>query len=146
MALGAIASGGVRVMQPAAAEDALPPEELAAVLGRETIELVRRETAYRTGRPPLVLEGRTVLLVDDGLATGATLRAAVQAVRRRGAARVVAAVPVGEPAVCQTLQPQLDALVCLRQPQRLYSVGAWYGSFPQVTDAQVREALRHGAG
>jgi predicted phosphoribosyltransferase len=115
-------------------------EDAAAVVRRaELAELQRRREAYRGDRPPPALAGRTVVLVDDGLATGATMRAAMAAVRRAGAAAVVVAVPVGPPALCAELEA--DEVVCPVTPQPFGAVGRWYADFGQTTDDEVRAAL-----
>jgi predicted phosphoribosyltransferase len=141
-AMGAIASGGVRVMN----EDVLTwyrPSAAAieAVTRAEQAELERRERAYRDGRPPLPLEGRTVILVDDGLATGSTMRAAVLAIRRLRPARVVVAVPVGARDTCEALRAIADEVVCALMPHPLSAVGLWYVDFSQTTDDEVRHLL-----
>ena len=139
-AMGAIASGGVRVMT------ALPglsvtAEEVAEVVAREQDELRRREQLYRGQRPPVSIEGRTVILVDDGLATGATMRAAVLAVRQRHPAHVVVAVPVGAEESCQALRNEADEVVCTAMPHPFRAVGLWYKHFPQASDEEVIRLL-----
>src|SRR3954468_11515360 len=126
-ALGAIATGGVRVLDRRLVESiGLPAEWLEAIDAKERRELDRRERAYRGDRPPPDLAGRTVILVDDGLATGSTMLAAVHAVRADDPARVVVAVPVGDPDVCEGLRSVADEVVCLLTPQPLEAVGKWY--------------------
>jgi predicted phosphoribosyltransferase len=142
LAMGAIASGGVRVMN----EDVLSwhrPSAAAieAVTRAESVELERRERAYRDGRPPLPVEGRTVILVDDGLATGSTMRAAVLAVGRLRPARVVVAVPVGARETCAALGQLADEVVCALMPEPFSAVGLWYTDFSQTTDEEVRRLL-----
>jgi predicted phosphoribosyltransferase len=112
-----------------------------AVAAREQEELGRRERAYRGDRPPLDVHGRIVILVDDGIATGATMRAAVEALRKQGPARIVVAVPVASPDECALLRKEVDELVCLLQPRWMGSVGLWYEDFRPVTDQQVRNLL-----
>lgn len=149
LAFGAIASGGLRVLNDAIlAEAGLTPEDVERVTRQETAELSRREAAYRAGRPPLELAGRTVVLVDDGLATGASMRVAIQAVRHAGAARVVVAVPVAPAGACAELVAAFPGIECLalRTPDPFYAVGLWYRSFPPVSDAEVTAALGAGAG
>jgi putative phosphoribosyl transferase len=142
LAMGAIASGGVRVMN----EDVLTlyrpsSAALEAVTRAERIELERRERAYRDGRSPVPIEGRTVILVDDGLATGSTMRAAVLAIRRLRPARVVVAAPVGARETCQALREIADEVVCALTPDPFSAVGLWYVDFSQTTDDEVRQLL-----
>jgi predicted phosphoribosyltransferase len=141
-AMGAIASGGVTVMNPdvVAALHVLPAE-VDAVRKVEGWELARRETADRSGRPSFAVRGKTVLVVDDGMATGATMRAAVEALRQRGAARIAVAVPVGAPEACRALRPLVDQVICLRTPEPFQAVGLWYDGFEQTTDDEVRDLL-----
>lgn len=139
-AIGAIASGGVRVLNSDPGVT-VSPQALARVIEREQAELARREQLYRGGQPPLELQGRTVIVVDDGLATGATMRAAAQAIRRRQPARLVVAVPVGAPETCRSLRAEADAVVCPAMPQPFRAVGLWYRDFPQSTDDEVRLLL-----
>jgi predicted phosphoribosyltransferase len=139
-AMGAIASGGVQVMNPHS-RGAVPPEAIAAAVAREQAELARREQLYRDGRPALPLGGRTVIVVDDGLATGSTMRAAVSAIRQRAPRRLVVAVPVGAHASCKQLGAEVDEIVCAAMPRSFRAVGQWYRDFPQADDAEVRELL-----
>src|SRR5256884_2381497 len=146
LAAGAIASGGVRVLN----EDvmrAIPyaDQAIEAVTARETAELERREQIYREGRPPPELRDRIAILVDDGLATGATMRAAVKAVRQSGAARVVVAVPVGPPDTCREIEQEADETICLSTPQYFQAVGQYYEDFSQTSDDDVRELLTTAA-
>ncbi len=146
LAMGAIATGGVRVLN----EDVvrmygIPPAAIDAVAREEQAELERRERVYRDGRRPVELKDRTVLLIDDGLATGSTMKAAVQAVRALGPSRIVVAVPVGAPETCRELAEIADEVVCLRQPPDFRAVGLWYQDFSQTTDEEVQEVLRAGA-
>ena len=142
LAMGAIASGGVRVMNDDLVRRlGVPPEAVEAVVGVELAELHRREAAYRSGRPPLELTGRTAVLVDDGLATGATMLAAVGAVRAAGAGRVVVAVPVGSPEACDRLRAQADDLICLHEPVDFGAVGTYDSDFAQTSDDEVRRLL-----
>jgi predicted phosphoribosyltransferase len=141
-AMGAIASGGVcELNRESISELGLTPAQVEAVRRREMRELERRERAYRGGRPPLDVRGRTVILVDDGLATGTTMLAAASAVRALGARRVVAAIPVGASESCRRLQPEVDELVCLLQPSDLIAVSVWYEEFAQTSDEEVRALL-----
>ncbi len=142
LAIGAIASGGVRVLN----EDLIrllgvPNNVLQDITARELEELRRREAAYRGSRPPEPIAGRTVILVDDGLATGASMRAAVRALRREGAARIVVAVPVAAADTCESLRPEVEDVVCAVTPEPFTAVGAWYEDFRQTTDEEVRELL-----
>ena len=139
-AMGAIASGGVRVMNAMPGID-VPPQALARVVEREQAELARRERSYRGDRPPLDVRGRTVIVVDDGLATGSTMRAAVTALRQQSPAHLVIAVPVGAPDTCRSLRQEADELVCPAMPDPFRAVGLWYRDFPQATDDEVRELL-----
>jgi putative phosphoribosyl transferase len=142
LAMGAIASGGVRVLNDDVVRwYAIPPAVIEAVAREEQAELERREGSYRAGRAPIPLGGRVVLLIDDGLATGASMEAAVQAVRAHGPGRVVVAVPVGSPGSCQEFAKVADEIVCARRPERFSAVGQWYRDFSQTSDAEVRELL-----
>jgi putative phosphoribosyl transferase len=146
LAAGAIASGGVRVLN----EDvmrALPnaDEVIESITAKETAELQRREQSYRDGRPAPELRDRIVILVDDGLATGATMRAAVKALRHRGAAKIVVAVPVGPPDTCHEIEQQADETVCLSMPEFFQAVGQYYEDFSQTSDDEVRELLTRAA-
>src|SRR2546427_10597842 len=146
LAAGAIASGGVRVLNQDVVR-AIPhaEEAIEAVTARETAELERREQIYREGRPPPELRGRIVILVDDGLATGATMRAAVKALRQRGVAKIVVAVPVGPPDTCRGLEQEADETICLRTPAFFQAVGQYYEDFSQTSDEDVRELLARSA-
>ncbi len=146
LALGAIASGGVRVLNDDVVR-ALPNanELVESVTARETAELQRREQAYRDGRPPPELRRRVVILVDDGLATGATMRAAVAALRQLGAAKIVVAVPVGAADTCRELEEEVDETVCAMAPEWFQAVGQFYEDFSQTSDDEVRELLARAA-
>jgi putative phosphoribosyl transferase len=146
LAAGAIASGGVRVLN----EDVMrsiphADEAIDAVTAREIAELERREQIYREGRPPPELRDRIVILVDDGLATGATMRAAVKALRQSDAAKIVVAVPVGPPDTCHELEERADETICLSTPEFFQAVGQYYEDFSQTSDEDVRELLRQAA-
>jgi putative phosphoribosyl transferase len=146
LAMGAIAGGGVRVMN----QGLLPllgvsDEEIEAVAKAEARELERRERAYRGSRPALAVAGATVVLVDDGMATGATMRAGVCALRKRGAGRVVIAVPHAPQEVCEDLRTEADEVVCVHTPEPYVAVGQWYLDFPQLRDAEVCEILSMAA-
>src|SRR5438874_11216857 len=147
LAAGAIASGGVRVLN----EDvmrAIPYADAAieAVTAKETAELQRREQIYREGRAAPELRDRIVILVDDGLATGATMRAAVKALRQRRAAKIVVAVPVGPPDTCREFEDEADEVVCASEPEFIQAVGQYYEDFSQTSDDEVRELLTRAAG
>jgi predicted phosphoribosyltransferase len=142
LAMGAIASGGVRVLnQDVVRMLNVPNEVIDRVARRELAELARRETAYRDGHPAPDVRGRVVILIDDGLATGATMRAAAEALRQLGPARVVVAVPVAAPETCDEFQQYVDEIVCLLTPEPFHAVGMWYENFEQTTDDEVRELL-----
>lgn len=142
VAMGAIASGGVRVLnEDVVRRSGVTAEAIAEVERREQAELVRRELAYREGRVPAPIQGRTVLLIDDGVATGATLRAALLALRPLSPARVVVAVPVAPP----DLALEADEVVCLLTPANFMAVGQFYADFGQTTDEEVRELLTRAA-
>jgi len=146
LALGAIASGGVRVLNQGVVDAArMSPEAVERVARRELEEVERREAAYRGGRPPVETAGKRVILVDDGLATGATMRAAVAAVRATGPARIVVAVPIAAASTCEELAREVDEIVCLRTPEPFYAVGLWYEDFSQTTDEEVRALLEQPA-
>src|SRR5437016_1286760 len=146
LAVGAIASGGVRVLN-ADVMRAIPnaDEVIESITAKETAELERREQHYREGRPAPDLRDRIVILVDDGLATGATMRAAVKALRQCGAARIVVAVPVGPPDTCHEIEEQADETVCLSMPEFFQAVGQYYEDFSQTTDEDVRQLLTSAA-
>lgn len=141
-AMGAVASGGVRVLdQTLIREAGISPAVLQRVVEQEERELLRRERAYRGDRPPLELTGRTVILVDDGLATGYSMRAAVSAARQTGARWIVVAVPVGPPDRLRDIGRLVDAVVCLASPEPFLAVGRFYESFDQTTDEEVVDLL-----
>jgi predicted phosphoribosyltransferase len=143
LAMGAVAAGGVRVLHQAVVDAlAIPPEMIDAVAAREGAEVARRELSYRAGRPSLDVAGRTVVVVDDGLATGSTMRAAVAALRAQRAARIVVAVPVGARETCQQLAEEADEVVCARTPASFHAVGQWYDDFTQTTDDEIRALLK----
>lgn len=142
LALGAVASGGVRVVNEALVRRlAVPAETLERVVAAALAELRRGERTYRGGRPPAALAGRTAVVVDDGLATGATVLAAVWAVRAGGARRVVAAAPVGAPEACARVAAVADELICLHAPPDFVAVGHHYLDFAQTSDEQVQQLL-----
>jgi predicted phosphoribosyltransferase len=143
VAFGALGPGGVQVLNPDLAER-LPPERIAEVVRRETAELERRERLYRRGRPPLSLDGRTAVIVDDGLATGATARAAAAVARRLGARRVVVAVPVGSSDAYAALVAEADEVVCPQRPDDFGAVSRYYDDFHEVSDEEVTATLSGG--
>jgi putative phosphoribosyl transferase len=145
-AFGAIASGGVCVLDHEIVEGmGLSDQEIEAITARETTELQRRERLYRGGRPPLDVQGFTVLLVDDGIATGSGIRAAIVALRQRKPSRLVIAVPVAPSSTCKRLQAEVDELVCDQMPESFYAIGQFYEDFSQVTDEEVIELLYRAA-
>ena len=142
LAFGAIASGGVRVLNQAIIEEmGLSDAAIQSITRREQAELQRREDLYRVGRTGVAIANRTAILVDDGLATGATMIAAVRAVRRRNPRRVVVAVPLASLQALADVSAAADEVVCLQAPEPFRAVGYWYRDFDQVTDAEVREHL-----
>lgn len=145
-AIGAIASGGVRVLSDDVVRGfGIPESAIEAVTRSELAELERREREYRQNRPLLDLRNRVVILVDDGLATGSTMRAAVQAVRAHEPARIVVAAPVGAPDTCARFADIADETICARTPERFSAVGLWYVDFSQTTDEEVRALLQRRA-
>jgi len=147
LAMGALATGGVRVLNDAVVHNLrIPNAVIDHVARQEQLELERREKAYRGDLPPPQVRGKTVILVDDGLATGSTMRAAVLAVREQQPARVVVAVPVGAAATCEEFRTETDETVCAITPEPFLAVGYWYEDFSQTTDDEVRELLRRAAG
>src|SRR5213082_3242750 len=146
LAAGAIASGGVRVLNEDVIRSILYADEaIEAVTVKETAELERREHIYREGRPPPELRDRIVILVDDGLATGATMRAAVKALRQRGVAKIVVAVPVGPPDTCREFEDEADETICASAPEFFQAVGQYYEDFSQTSDEEVRDLLARAA-
>ena len=142
LAMGALASGGVRILNDEVIRYAgITEAELERVTEAEQRELERRERLYQVGRNPLRMSGRTVILVDDGLATGATMRAALRAVRSRGAERVIVAVPVAPSEAVAQLKIEADDVICLETPEPFVAVGRWYQRFGQLSHADVVEAL-----
>jgi len=142
LAMGAIASGGIRVLNDEVIRAlGISGDVIEEVAEEEGRELERRDAAYRDGRPRPDIHGKTVILVDDGLATGSTMRAAVKAVQRLGPAWVVVAVPVGAVDTCHALRCEADEVVCVETPEPFYGVGSWYDDFSQTTDEEVRDLL-----
>ena len=143
LAMGALASGNVRILQPDVIEGLrIPRSVIEAVTAEETRELARRERAFRGDRPRLQVSGRNIILVDDGLATGSTMRAAVTALKLQRPERIIVAVPVADSETCDEIKNEVDEIICLRTPTSFYAVGLWYETFPQLTDEEVREFLR----
>jgi len=142
LAMGAIASGGVLVLnQDVVNQLGLSQGVIDAVASKEREELARRERLYRGDRPPVEVRGRTVILVDDGLATGSTMRAAVAGLKARGPSGIVIGVPIAVPSTCEELASEVDDIVCAVTPEPFYAVGLWYSDFSQTTDEEVRELL-----
>ncbi|HYY81008.1 MAG TPA: phosphoribosyltransferase [Actinomycetes bacterium] len=146
LAMGAIAAGGVRVLnREVVRRFHIPDDVIEQVAAGEGRELARREASYRQGRPPPALAGRVVILVDDGLATGSTMRAAVAAAHRLGPARVVVAVPTAPSSTCERLRAEAGEVVCVTTPRPFSAVGNSYRSFPQTSDEEVRTLLARAA-
>ena len=142
LAMGAIASGGIELLSAHTVRElSITSDEVARVVAQERQELERRERAYREGHPALDVRGRVVIVIDDGLATGASMYAAVTALRRREPAAIVVAVPVAPASTCEDLRRIADACVCLHTPAPFYGVGQWYADFDQTTDDEVRALL-----
>src|SRR5262245_3224122 len=146
LAMGAIATGGVCVLNPEAISCSdLPESIIDEVAKREQKELERREHLYRGNRPPLDISGRTVILVDDGLATGATMRAAALALRQRRPLKIVVAVPVAPPETCEAFRNEVEEVICAVTPEPFIAVGAWYSDFSQTSDEEVRRLLEQAS-
>lgn len=142
LAMGAIASGDVVVLNDEVLSQLrVPQQAIERVAAREREELARRERAYRDNRPPLDVRGRTVIIVDDGLATGSTMRAAVQALRKMQPREIIVAVPVGARTTCNALRADADEVFCLSTPEPFRAVGLWYEDFEQTTDEEVHDLL-----
>ena len=154
LAMGAVATGGVRVLNDQLVEHlGIPDQMIDAVASRERQELARRERLYRGSRSPPDVRGRTVILVDDGLATGATMFAAIEALRNQNPARIVVAVPTASPDTCEEMKQKADEIICAITPEPFHAVGRWYRDFSQTTDeevaallAQPRPAMNNSAG
>ena len=145
LAMGAVATGGVRVLNDEIVRGlGISEHEIDTVVARELQELARRERLYRGDRSPPDVTGRTVILVDDGLATGATMRAAVAALRQQQPARIVIAVPTASPDTSEALKAEADDVICVITPEPFFAVGHWYDDFTQTTDEVVRELLARG--
>jgi putative phosphoribosyl transferase len=146
LAFGAIASGGIRILNRDTVEGlGLTGLDIERVTKAEEQELERRERAYRGGRRPLDVSGLTVILVDDGIATGSSMRAAIRALRQMKPARIVIAVPVAPPSTCSQLEFEADELVCLEMPEPFYGVGQFYDDFSQVSDAEVKQLIENAS-
>lgn len=142
LAMGAIATGGIRVLNEEVVHMLrIPHSVINAVAAQEQQELERREHLYRDDRPPPDVSGRTVILVDDGLATGSTMRAAIEALRRQHPAHIVVAVPVAAPSTCDEFRAEVDDIICAKTPEPFYGVGYWYEDFSQTTDKEVHDLL-----
>jgi putative phosphoribosyl transferase len=143
LAMGALASGGTMVVnEDVVRMAAITPEMIERAAQREWTELERRESCYRGDRPRRDVAGATIILVDDGLATGSTMRAAAQALRKEGPARLIVAVPVAAAETCAALGAEVDDIICGMTPEPFYGVGAWYADFSQTSDEEVQELLR----
>ena len=142
LAMGAIATGGVRLLNEEVVRGhRIPPEVIDRVAAAEREELERRELTYRVDRPAPEVQGKTVILIDDGLATGASMRAAVAALRQMRPARTVVAVPIAAPSTCEEFRDEVDEVICARTPEPFYAVGLWYDDFSQTSDEEVRDLL-----
>ena len=142
LAMGAIAAGGIKTLNEDLVRDVgIAHEQVEAVVDRELEELERREREYRGDRTPVEVGGKTVILVDDGLATGSTMRAAVAAVKKQKPDRIVVAVPVGDPSTCAALREEADEVECASTPPQMAAISLWYEHFPQTTDDEVRSLL-----
>ncbi len=147
MAMGAIATGGIRMLnQQMITALRISPEAVAEVDRLEHEELARRERAYREMNPPLDAKGKTVILVDDGIATGSTMQVAIASLRRHDVARIVVAAPVAPPSVVTMLRQLADEVVCFQMPEDFGGVGRWYDDFSQTSDKEVRKLLSKGGG
>jgi putative phosphoribosyl transferase len=143
LAMGALASGGVRVINDdVTIQLGISRSVIDRVAAREQQELERRERLYRADRPPPAVQGRTVILIDDGLATGSTMRAAAAALRQMSPQKIIVAVPVAAAETCDELRNEVDEIVCVETPEPFVAVGAWYSDFSQTTDDEVRELLQ----
>lgn len=143
LAMGAVATGGIRVLNEEVIRALdIPETVIQTVTEKEKQELERREFIYRGNRPPLDVHARTVILVDDGLATGSTMRAAVAALKQQQPARIIVAVPVAAPSTCEELRSEVDEIVCIITPEPLFAISLWYEDFSQTTDEEVRDLLQ----
>jgi predicted phosphoribosyltransferase len=147
LAMGAIASGNIRVLnREVIARLRIPPRDVETVTAEQQLELERRERQYRGSRPPIELHGKTVVLVDDGLATGATMRAAVRALKTCAPARLIVGVPVGARETCEEFEDEVDEVICACTPDDFRAVGVWYRDFSQTTDEEVCALLEEISG
>lgn len=143
LAMGAIASGDVRILNKPVIEDLLVSEEaIETETRKEQQEVQRRERLYRGDRPPLDVSNRTVILVDDGIATGSTIKAAIAALKKQKAGRLVVAVPVAPASTIEELKREVDEVICVSTPEFFYAISLWYEEFPQTSDEEVRELLK----
>jgi len=146
LAMGAIASGNVKILNHYVIEQlGISQAQIASAVAHEQKELQRRERFYRGDRPPIDVNGRIVILIDDGLATGSSMRAAAAAIRQRQPSQLVLAVPVASESTCAELKKEVDEVVCAVTPMAFYAVGQWYQEFSQTTDQEVRELLTRAA-
>jgi len=146
LAMGAIASDDIRVLnEDVVSSFHIPDRIIAVVAANELREIERRERAYRKNRPKPEIEGKTVILIDDGLATGATMRAAVEAIKSKSPAKIIVAVPTAAADTCLFFKEKVDEIICVATPEPFYGVGAWYGDFSQTTDEEVCELLDKAA-
>lgn len=142
LAMGALAAGGIRVLNPEVVQMLqIPTQVIDIITEREQREIARREQLYRDGRPLPSVRDRVVVLIDDGLATGATMRAAARVLRQQQPARLIVAVPVAAPSVCKEFQAEVDEVICVKTPEPFYGVGYWYEHFSQTTDQEVHDLL-----
>jgi putative phosphoribosyl transferase len=146
LAMGAIATGSVQLLDDTLIAQAnVSPADVSAVIIKEALELQRREDLYRGVRPPPALAGRSIILVDDGVATGYTMRVAILALRKLQPSHLTVAIPVGAPDTCKTIEGLVDELICLVRPDPLHAVGLWYDHFPPVTDEEVKQEMAEAA-
>jgi putative phosphoribosyl transferase len=146
LAMGALASGGITVLNQEVIQAlGIPRQTVDAVVVREQRELERREREYRNGRPAVNVRGRMAILIDDGLATGSSMRVAAKAIRKEAALQIVVAVPVASPSTCAEFEREVDKVVCATTPEAFSAVGQWYRDFSQTTDDEVRELLARAA-
>ena len=147
LAMGAISTGGVRVLNKDTVDYLRIPEHIIDSIATEELkELKRRERAYRGNRPEPDVKGKTVIIIDDGLATGSTIRAAAQALRQQQPVRIVVAVPVSAPEACDEYRIGVDEIICAVTPEQFFGVGMWYLDFSQTTDEEVRDLLERARG